>query len=70
MPFVDAEAHNTHCRYPNWKLMGDEAAAESAQLSSRYTDSSLKGIISDIHLLSLCDYLVCTFSSQVRRITT
>ena len=34
----------------------------------RYSDSSLRGVIQDIHLLSLTDYLVCTFSSQVCRI--
>lgn len=39
-----------------------------AAVSTRYTDSSLNGIILDIHLLSLSDYLVCTFSSQVCRI--
>lgn len=39
-----------------------------AALSTRYTDSSLYGIILDIHLLSRSDYLVCTFSSQVCRV--
>ncbi len=34
----------------------------------RYNANSLRGIISDIHLLSKTDYLVCTFSSQVCRI--
>ena len=28
----------------------------------------MRGVIQDIHLLSLTDYLVCTFSSQVCRI--
>ena len=31
----------------------------------RYSDSSLTGIIQDIHILSHTDYLVCTFSSTV-----
>ncbi|CAI9740361.1 Hypothetical predicted protein [Octopus vulgaris] len=31
-------------------------------------DAVNKGIIFDIHFLSLCDYLVCTFSSQVCRV--
>ena len=42
--------------------------ARTAAVSSRYSDSSLRGVIQDIHLLSLTDYLVCTFSSQVCRI--
>ena len=37
----------------------------SAALDSRYSDSSLRGVIQDIHLLSLTDHLVCTFSSNV-----
>jgi hypothetical protein len=39
--------------------------AKTAAVSSRYSDSSLRGVIQDIHLLSLSNYLVCTFSSQV-----
>ena len=39
--------------------------AKSAAVSSRYTDSSLRGVIQDIHMLSISDFLVCTFSSQV-----
>lgn len=42
--------------------------AKAAAVSTRYTDSSLNGIVLDIHLLSLSDYLVCTFSSQVCRV--
>lgn len=37
-------------------------------MSRRYSNLSLQGIIIDIHFLSLCDYLVCTFSSQVCRV--
>merc|ERR1711981_1284175 len=47
---------------------GDQEVARTAAVSSRYSDSSLRGVIQDIHLLSLTDYLVCTFSSQVCRI--
>ena len=52
-------------RYSDWTLIGDESIAESAQLTKRYSDESLHGIITDVHLLSKCNYLVCTFSSQV-----
>lgn len=36
--------------------------------NSRFTKSSLYGIILDIHLLSRSDFLVCTFSSNVCRL--
>jgi glycoprotein 6-alpha-L-fucosyltransferase len=52
-------------RYPDYTFYGDTAVAQSAQLNSRYGTESLKGVLLDIHFLSLCDYLVCTFSSQV-----
>ncbi|CAJ0589879.1 unnamed protein product [Cylicocyclus nassatus] len=54
-------------KYTNYEVLGDEQIANTAQLESRYTDSSLFGVVRDIRLLSLCDYLVCTFSSQVCR---
>ncbi|XP_017767403.1 PREDICTED: alpha-(1,6)-fucosyltransferase [Eufriesea mexicana] len=55
-------------RYPNYEIIGDPEIAETASVAKRYSDSSLQGIIIDIHLLSECDYLVCTFSSQVCRV--
>ncbi|KAG4070622.1 hypothetical protein HA402_013542 [Bradysia odoriphaga] len=55
-------------KYPKYDIIGDPDVARMAAVSTRYTDSSLNGIIMDIHLLSLCDYLVCTFSSQVCRV--
>jgi glycoprotein 6-alpha-L-fucosyltransferase len=55
-------------KYPNYEIIGDPDIAKAAAVSTRYTDSSLNGIILDIHLLSLSDYLVCTFSSQVCRV--
>lgn len=55
-------------RYPRYEIIGDPEVAETASVSRRYTDSSLQGIIVDIHLLSMCDFLVCTFSSQVCRV--
>jgi len=55
-------------KYPNYLFFGDTTISESAQLKSRYTKSSLVGVIKDIELLSNCDYIVCTFSSQVCRL--
>jgi len=37
-------------------------------VDQRYTPESAKGVIEDIYFLSQCDYLVCTFSSQVCRL--
>ncbi|XP_023248316.1 alpha-(1,6)-fucosyltransferase [Copidosoma floridanum] len=55
-------------RYPDYHIIADVNIAETASISRRYTNLSLQGIIIDIHFLSLCDYLVCTFSSQVCRV--
>ncbi|XP_071440949.1 alpha-(1,6)-fucosyltransferase [Hetaerina americana] len=60
---IDAKA-----KYPNYEILGDPSIARTAAVSTRYSDSSLFGIIIDIHFLSMSDYLVCTFSSQVCRI--
>ena len=55
-----------HSRYPNYLFISDNEFSRSAGLGTRYSDASLRGIVLDIHFLSLTDYLVCTFSSQVR----
>ncbi|XP_077299866.1 alpha-(1,6)-fucosyltransferase 8 [Arctopsyche grandis] len=55
-------------KYPSYEVIGDPTVAKTAAVSTRYSDNSLNGIILDIHLLSLSDYLVCTFSSQVCRV--
>lgn len=52
-------------KYPNYEVLGDPNISKSAAISTRYSDSSLFGIINDIHMLAMSDYLVCTFSSQV-----
>lgn len=55
-------------KYPEYDVIGDPSVAKSAAVATRYSDSSLNGIVMDIHFLSLCDYLICTFSSQVCRV--
>nr|CAH25854.1 alpha 1,6 fucosyltransferase [Drosophila yakuba] len=55
-------------KYPQYQIIGDPEVARMASVSTRYTDTALNGIILDIHLLSMSDYLVCTFSSQVCRV--
>lgn len=61
-PKVIAEAKK---KYTDYEIIGDPEIAKNAAVSTRYTDSSLNGILLDVHLLSMSDYLVCTFSSQV-----
>ena len=54
-----------HNRYPDFEVLGDEGRAQTGGVASRYTKSGLLNLLIDIHTLSLCNYLVCTFSSQV-----
>lgn len=54
-------------RYPDYEILGDPDIAKTAAIGTRYSDTSLYGIIIDIHFLSRCDFLVCTFSSQVHQ---
>ncbi len=57
-----------HCfRYPEYHFISNKAFTKAASnLSNRYTETSLRGIILDSHFLSLTNYLVCGFSSNVR----
>ncbi len=64
-PTVVKEAREA---YKDYTFINNIEASESAKTSTRYEDSSLMGIILDVHFLSQTDYLVCTFSSQVCRL--
>ncbi|KAG1662109.1 Alpha-(1,6)-fucosyltransferase [Nymphon striatum] len=55
-------------QYPKYIFHGNSDIAKLASINKRYSDKSLLGVILDIHALSISDYLVCTFSSQVCRI--
>lgn len=61
-PKVITDAKN---KYPHYDILGDPTISKTASVASRYSDTSLNGIILDIHMLSMSDFLVCTFSSQV-----
>ncbi len=61
-PSVISEAKKSYSE-PEWEILGDSTVAQSAALSQRY--NGLNGIVRDVVLLSECDFLVCTFSSQV-----
>ncbi|XP_071537591.1 alpha-(1,6)-fucosyltransferase [Panulirus ornatus] len=64
-PTVITEAQR---KFPDYTFIGDSNIARTAAVATRYTDASLRGVITDVHFLSLTDHLVCTFSSQVCRI--
>lgn len=64
-PKVITEARK---KYPHYKILGDSAISKTATPSIRYSKTSLQGIILDIHMLSMSDFLVCTFSSHVCRL--
>ena len=58
---------------PEWEekgfsFLGDAEVANSAGIGTRYAAESLRNVILDIWLLSECNHLVCTFSSQVCRL--
>lgn len=51
-----------------FQFLGDSDVANSAGIGTRYGVDSLRNVILDIWLLSECNHLVCTFSSQVCRV--
>lgn len=55
-------------KYPEYEFISDNEISKSAGLTQRYSDLSLRGVVTDIELLSDTDFLVCTFSSQVCRL--
>ncbi|XP_039260479.2 alpha-(1,6)-fucosyltransferase-like [Styela clava] len=54
--------------YPDFKFLGDTEISKNAGTSLRYSKTGLVGVLTDIILLSKCDYIVGTFSSQVSRV--
>ena len=55
-------------KYAEYAISYDVSIAKTASiLRQRFTKQSLIGIITDVTLLSMSDYLVCTFSSNVGR---
>ncbi|XP_075976704.1 alpha-(1,6)-fucosyltransferase 8 isoform X2 [Anticarsia gemmatalis] len=55
-------------KYPEYTFLGDPSIAKTAATHRRYTPLSLTGLLVDLHMLAMCDYIVCTFSSQVGRV--
>ena len=49
-----------------WEILADHSVARvGGDLKARYTSYGLEGILKDVFALAACDFLVCTFSSQV-----
>lgn len=56
-------------KYPDYKIIVNEDGAKVANYSTRYSDESFRGLLLDIHLLSKTDYIICTFSSHICRLS-
>lgn len=53
-------------KYPQYEIITNEEATKIASdLKTRYSLISVVGILTDIFLLSKCNYVVCTYSSGV-----
>jgi len=57
---------NQLARYPDFKFLTVEDHIAKADLWTRFTLKDFSGFALDISLLSECDFMVCTFSSNVR----
>ena len=54
-------------RYPSYEFVSDgNISTLASKVQTRYSVQSLYGVIFDVRMLSECDYIVYTFSSQVR----
>ena len=57
-------------RYPDYEVYSDATITSLASKSStRYSADAVFGLIFDITILSECDFLVCTFSSNVSQLS-
>ena len=57
-------------KYPKYNFIGNSMISEIASKeSTRYSNSSLWGVLTDVMMLSQTDYIVCTFSSAVSSVT-
>ncbi|VDO59804.1 unnamed protein product [Schistosoma margrebowiei] len=54
--------------YPNYTVYGSPGRSQSANLNMRMSVNSMNNAIIDIIALSMTDFLVCTFSSNVCRL--
>ncbi|XP_029342404.1 alpha-(1,6)-fucosyltransferase-like [Acyrthosiphon pisum] len=55
-------------KYPEYDIIGDPEISKSASTQKRELDGSVININIEIYFLAHCDYVVCTFSSNVCRL--
>jgi glycoprotein 6-alpha-L-fucosyltransferase len=56
-------------KYPDYEIItNDQASSIAKTWSTRFTTEALLGMLVDLHILALCNYTVCTESSNVCRI--
>ncbi|XP_030848638.1 alpha-(1,6)-fucosyltransferase [Strongylocentrotus purpuratus] len=55
-------------KYPGYVFVSDNKISQSANVSLRWSEESLMGIIVDLHLLARSDFVVCTCSSNICRL--
>ena len=64
---VLAEVHE---KYPQYEVFDNPGITDIASKGSiEATDESFEGFFQDVHMLSLTDFVVCTFSSNVSFVT-
>ncbi|PVD22941.1 hypothetical protein C0Q70_16201 [Pomacea canaliculata] len=52
-------------KYPQYNISRVEGSATAASVNSRYTKDGLSAVLVDLHFLSMCDFVVCTFTSNI-----
>eukprot|EP00092_Neocalanus_flemingeri_P008733 GFUD01009404.1.p1 GENE.GFUD01009404.1~~GFUD01009404.1.p1 ORF type:complete len:498 (+),score=100.02 GFUD01009404.1:221-1495(+) len=55
----------SHEKYPQYTIYDNHNISSEASKVEAYSEESLIGILHDIHMLSLTDYVVCTLSSGI-----
>lgn len=55
-------------KFPHYIFIGNQEASINASVKTRFSDESLRGLLSGIHFITQTDFLVCTFSSNVGRL--
>ncbi|CAK8676658.1 unnamed protein product [Clavelina lepadiformis] len=55
-------------RYSKYQIVHNKVSTTYASGSKRRSDPGLEGLLTDIHILSKCDFVVCGYSSNVCRL--
>ncbi|XP_025108911.1 alpha-(1,6)-fucosyltransferase-like [Pomacea canaliculata] len=54
-------------KYPQYNISRVEGSATAASVNSRYNKDGLSAVLVDLYFLSMCDFVVCTFTSNICR---